>query len=93
MRRRILVIADDPKRDPQIASQLRRAGLDVERHADDRAALRASGSFDIPTVAATIKGIRYKHCRRLPRGDGYTCTQERRFLLCLKSGVAAPNTG
>ncbi|AGW88959.1 RNA-guided endonuclease IscB [Cupriavidus sp. DF5525] len=36
-----------------------------------RVAIRATGSFNIQTVAGAVQGISYKHCNLLQRGDGY----------------------
>ena len=36
-----------------------------------RVAVRASGSFNIQTVAGLVQGISYRHCRVLQRAEGY----------------------
>lgn len=36
-----------------------------------RVAVRATGSFNVQTAAATLQGIGHKHCRVIQRGDGY----------------------
>ena len=36
-----------------------------------RVAIRASGSFNLQTLSATIQGIGCKHCRLIQRADGY----------------------
>jgi 5-methylcytosine-specific restriction endonuclease McrA len=37
-----------------------------------RVAVRATGSFNIKTEAATIQGIGWRHCRMLHKADGYS---------------------
>lgn len=37
-----------------------------------RVAVRASGSFNIKTLACTVEGIGWRWCRRLHHADGYT---------------------
>lgn len=37
-------------------------------------AVRATGSFDVQTSAATVQGIAAKHCTLVQRADGYTYT-------------------
>jgi hypothetical protein len=36
-----------------------------------RVAVRATGSFNITTTSGTVKGISYRSCTPLHRGDGY----------------------
>ena len=36
-----------------------------------RVAIRATGSFNIQTATTLLQGIRWKHCHRLARADGY----------------------
>ncbi|MBI2569993.1 MAG: HNH endonuclease [Candidatus Schekmanbacteria bacterium] len=58
-----------------------------------RVAIRATGSFNIQTVAGTVQGISHKHCRLLQRADGYTYNQgKRRFLPGMNAEVSAPET-
>jgi len=40
-----------------------------------RAAVRASGSFNIQTATGVVQGIAYRHCRLLQRNDGYGYAQ------------------
>ncbi len=37
-----------------------------------RVAVRASGSFNIQTLAGVVQGISYRYCHILQRGDGYS---------------------
>ena len=39
-----------------------------------RAAVRATGSFNITTAQGTVQGINRKHVRLLQRADGYAYT-------------------
>lgn len=41
-----------------------------------RVSIRASGSFNIQTVAGVVQGIGHKHCRLLQRADGYGYFQQ-----------------
>lgn len=56
----------------------------------DRVAVRASGSFNLQTAAATTsQGISYKHCRRIQRNDGYGHFHHSREGTALPPGLNA----
>jgi hypothetical protein len=56
-----------------------------------RVAVRASGSFNLQTASRVVEGISPKHCRRLQRGDGFSCRLVSAVQdLIRKEGASAP---
>jgi hypothetical protein len=60
----------------------KKAGLHI-----GRVAIRASGSFNIQTGAATIQGVSYKNCRRIQRADGYNYSNDKMAIPPMAKAV------
>lgn len=53
-----------------------------------KAAIRASGSFNITTNQGVVQGVSYKHCKVVQRADGYGYLFNQDSLLSRKQGIA-----
>ena len=67
-----IVVADIPHKEPK--------PYKYEGHYVGRVKTRASGSFDIRTVANTLISTSYKFIRKVQNADGYQYTQRRTTL-------------